>query len=225
MNYEVNKEGIYKLDFELSIIEREILSSCIDFLLTKGMRYLSIPSTITTKTFVTQDIATDTFAYGEYDVLAGSAEQGILQYFSNTEVQPMNICSENTCFRVEDHYNDLKNVKEFRKVEQFAFCTKEESHNTFNQLLKNALEFLEAIGISNYRLRDVTKSDPGYHKYKIDIEVWTDQYGWLETHSCSYFGEEQTKRYNITGATHTVSNTGIAVPRILIPIIEKRRER
>lgn len=224
MNYEI-KDGIYKLDFELSEIERKILSSCIDFLISRGMKYLSVPSTITPKTFTTQDIKTDTFAYGENDVLAGSAEQGILQYFSNTEVQPMDICSENTCFRVEDQYNNLKNVKEFRKVEQFAFCTKEESIYTFHRLLYNAREFLKTLGIENYRLRDVTKIDPGYHKHKIDIEVWTDQYGWLETHSCSYFGEEQTKRYNITGATHTVSNTGIAVPRILIPIIEKREER
>ena len=84
---------------------------------------------------------------------------------------------------------------------------------------------MKTIGIENYRLQDVTKTDPGYHKRKIDIEVWTEQYGCLETHSCSYFGEEQTKRYNIKGATYTVSNTGIAVPRILIPIIEKRKER
>ena len=55
---------------------------------------------------------------------------------------------------------------------------------------------------------------------KYDIEVKTKQYGWMETHSCTYFGEEQSKRFEITGATHTISNTGIASPRILIPFIE-----
>ena len=46
-----------------------------------------------------------------------------------------------------------------------------------------------------YRVVDVTKLDFGYHVKKYDIEVKTKQYGWLETHSCSYFGEEQSKRF------------------------------
>ena len=46
-----------------------------------------------------------------------------------------------------------------------------------------------------FRVVDVTKLDLGYHVKKYDIEVKTKQYGWLETHSCSYFGEEQSKRF------------------------------
>ncbi|MNR40287.1 Serine--tRNA ligase [compost metagenome] len=72
-----------------------------------------------------------------------------------------------------------------------------------------------------YRTIDVTKKDYGYHKKKIDIEVLTKKYGWMETHSCSYFGIEQSSKYNITGANHTLSNTGVATPRILIPLIER----
>ena len=71
-----------------------------------------------------------------------------------------------------------------------------------------------------YRVVDVTDRDPGYHIKKYDIEIETKQFGWMETHSCSYFGTEQSKRFNITGANHTISNTGIASPRILIPFIE-----
>lgn len=221
MNFKTNSHGLHTLNFELSEIERKILRSCCDFLEDKGLKYISIPSTITAKTFISQEIKTNTFSYGYDDILGGSAEQGILQYFSNSKVQPMRIFSENTCFRVEDQYEGLKRVKEFKKVEQFSFSHKQNALTEFDFLLNNAIEFLESINIKNYRLVNVTNLDPGYHKKKIDIEVWTEEYGWLETHSCSYFGEEQTKRYNIVGATHTVSNTGIASPRILIPIIEK----
>ena len=86
-------------------------------------------------------------------------------------------------------------------------------------MLTNATSFLDKHNIE-YRVVNVTKIDYGYHIKKYDIEVKTKQYGWLETHSCSYFDEEQSKRFGITGATHTISNTGIASPRILIPFIE-----
>lgn len=60
-----------------------------------------------------------------------------------------------------------------------------------------------------------------HHVLKKDIEVLTTTYGWMETHSCTYFGEEQTKRFGITGLTHTISNTGVASPRILVPLLER----
>ena len=53
----------------------------------------------------------------------------------------------------------------------------------------------------------------------------THQYGWLETHSCTYFKDEQTKRLGISGGLHTISNTGIASPRILVPFIERNGRR
>lgn len=89
-------------------------------------------------------------------------------------------------------------------------------------MLENSLLFLKRHNIE-YRLVDTTERDEGYHKLKYDIEVLTKEYGWLETHSCTYFGEEQSKRFGITGATHTISNTGIASPRILVPFIEKEK--
>lgn len=63
-------------------------------------------------------------------------------------------------------------------------------------------------------------TDEGYHHVKYDIEVKTEQYGWMETHSCSYFADEQVKRFGIEGGVHTISNTGLASPRVLIPFIE-----
>lgn len=219
MDYKV-ENGIYKLDFELSQLEKEILEECDIILQEKKFQYLSISSTIKPSTFYKQDIKTNTFKYGPQEVLAGSAEQGILEYFTNQKVEPMKIYSKNTCFRIEDQYEGLKKVKEFTKIEQFIFCNKEDVEQNFNLILSNAIELLNRYDLK-YRRVDVTTKDSGYHRKKIDLEVWTEQYGWMETHSCSYFGEEQTKRYNITGTTHTLSNTGVATPRILIPLIER----
>lgn len=222
MNYKVNN-GIYKLDFELSKLEKEIIEECEIIMQEKNFQYLSIPSTINPLTFKRQDIKINTFGYGPQEVLAGSAEQGILEYFSDQEVQPMKIYSKNTCYRFENEYEGLKRVKEFTKVEQFVFCEEKDVENNFNLILSNAIELLNRYNIK-YREVNVTNIDPGYHKKKIDLEVWTEQYGWMETHSCSYFGEEQAKRYGITGATHTLSNTGVATPRILIPLIEEHNK-
>ena len=99
----------------------------------------------------------------------------------------------------------------------------EQCEKYFNELLNNSIDFLKKYNIE-YRVIDKTKEDPGYHYKKYDIEVNTKKYGWMETHSCTYFKDEQTKRLGINGGLHTISNTGIASPRILIPFIEKMEE-
>jgi seryl-tRNA synthetase len=161
-----------------------------------------------------------TLAIDDTHCLAGSAEQGILEYFAGTKGVPCKLYAENSCFRVEEDYEGLIRCKEFRKLEQFAFCSPNRWKETFGDLLNTAMTFLMQYDIE-FRLRDCTEEDPGYHHHKVDIEVKTEQYGWMETHSCSYFADEQVKRFGITGGCHTISNTGIASPRILIPFIEQ----
>ena len=153
--------------------------------------------------------------------LFGSAEQGFLEYFQNGEVKDeLFLFSFNECFRNEQNLNGMKSLREFKKLEQYCFCKPENANKCFNELLNNSIEFLEKHNIE-YRVVDRTKDDLGYHIKKYDIEVKTEMFGWLETHSCTYFGDEQTKRLNIKGGLHTISNTGIASPRILIPFIER----
>jgi seryl-tRNA synthetase len=221
MDYKV-VDGIYFLDEKLSILEKWILDACCRHLKDLGFEYLSIPSMIKYGTFKRQDItlpvdimaiANDTEA-----CLAGSAEQGILERFVGQEVKLRLIYAKNQCFRNETEYEGLLRVREFIKVEQFCFTTKDSWEEQFELLMNSAISFLMRLGVK-HRVVDVT-SDPGYHIKKRDIQIETKTYGWIESHSCTYFGEEQTKRFGITGATHTLSNTGIASPRILIPFIE-----
>lgn len=220
MSYTV-RDGVYFLDERLSNIEKRILEACGSFLEKRGFKYLSIPTAIRWETFERQQLNLEKYILNiDTDhCLAGSAEQGILERFIDQEVTESFYYARNQCFRNEFKYRDLYRVKEFIKVEQFAFCNEDAAESTFNMLLQNATDFLNLLNVQ-YRVVDVTSRDPGYHVKKFDVEILTRDYGWMETHSCSYFGTEQSRRFNITGANHTVSNTGIASPRILIPFLE-----
>ena len=224
MNYKV-KDGIPFLDEQLSKLEKRLFNQFSELLENRGFKYLSIPSIVSIETIIKQDCIplSKAIKINEHQYLAGSAEQGILEYFSEQKVKPQLIYAKNQCFRGEEEYNDIFRLKEFQKIEQFVFCNKEDWKKYFDYVLENSVEFLKYYNLY-YRIIDTTKKDAGYHKLKYDIEVFTKKFGWIETHSCTYFGKEQTKRFNITGATHSISNTGIASPRILIPFIEKYGE-
>lgn len=217
------KDGIYYLDTELSKLEFELFREFEDMLLKKGYKYLSLPSAGSWEVLDRQEAVTRDQSLGidERQALFGSAEQGFLEYFMDKEVnEEQCFFSINECFRKEKDLDGLIRLREFKKLEQYCFCRPENSEKYFEELLNNSIDFLKKYNIE-YRIVDKTKDDPGYHCKKYDIEVKTKKYGWLETHSCTYFKDEQTKRLGIRGGLHTISNTGIASPRILIPFIER----
>lgn len=216
------QDGVFSPDFKLSELERVLFREFEDKLREKGFRYLAVPESVRTEAFYRQGVAFDADAYwvDGHHMLNGSAEQGILDYFMDKGVEPMHIYSYSHCFRREKDLNELVRLKEFKKLEQFCFCHEAAAEFEFNNLIFNAIEFLTHHDIK-HRVVDVTKRDLGYHVKKYDIEIETKTYGWVESHSCTYFGTQQTQRLGITGATHTISNTGIASPRILIPFIER----
>ena len=222
MKYHV-ENGVYFLDSEAAKLEKDIINYCLTLLEDRGFEYLSIPSTIKTETFKRQDIEQFGITTDESNknfTLAGSSEQGILEYFSDTVVKPRRVCAYNQCFRDEETYEGLHRLREFRKVEQFVFCFAKDWEKEFESCLKNCediCEYLEHKHRKSYR----TYIDQGYHKYKVDIEIETETYGWIEICSCTYFEDEQTKRFGIKGGVHTISCTGVASPRILIPILER----
>lgn len=220
LNYTL-KNGVFQPDFELSELERSLFREFEDMLRSKGFKYLAVPEAVRTQVLYDQGVASNELAYwldGSH-LLNGSAEQGILDYFSGKTVPPMRVYAYSHCFRREDNLFDLVKLKEFKKIEQFAFCDTNWK-DEFEVIFTNATDFLRKHGI-DFRIVDVTSRDSGYHVKKYDIEIKTRKHGWVESHSCTYFGEGQSKRLGIKGATHTMSNTGIASPRILIPFIER----
>jgi seryl-tRNA synthetase len=121
-------------------------------------------------------------------------------------------------------------VHEFVKVEQVILCKNdsEESAKSHKELLENSKGILEDFGLP-YRVVISSTGDMGQGQiYKNDIETYMpSRESYSETHSCSTFHDFQARRLNIKYKTkegkkfvHTLNNTAIASPRILIPILE-----
>ncbi|MDA0376043.1 MAG: serine--tRNA ligase, partial [bacterium] len=171
--------------------------------------------------------------------LIGTSEVTVCSYHKDEIVEcealPMRYAGYSACFRREagTYGKDTKGlyrVHQFEKVEQVILCKadQDEALNLFEEIRNNAEEVLQALKLP-YRVIDVCTGDMGKGKvFMQDIETWMpsrNAYG--ETHSCSYLGEFQSRRLNIRyddggekKFVHTLNNTCIASPRILIPLIE-----
>jgi seryl-tRNA synthetase len=173
--------------------------------------------------------------------LAGTAEVPLTAYRSgeilNEEDLPLKFAGMSTCFRREagaagkDTYG-LYRIHQFDKVEQVVICKNsvEESNKYHEEILTNSEVVLKALDLP-YRIVVVCTGDLGRGQArKYDIETWMPSRGnYCETHSASKFYEFQARRMNLrykdTTAKknlfcHTLNNTVIASPRILIPILE-----
>lgn len=169
--------------------------------------------------------------------LIGTSEVTVCSFHKDEVVAdlPKRYAGYSACFRREagtygKDTRGLYRVHQFEKVEQVVLCRadQEEALKMFEEIRNNAEEVLQALKLP-YRVIDVCTGDMGKGKvYMQDIETWMpsrDSYG--ETHSCSYLGEFQSRRLNIRYEedgkkqfVHTLNNTCIASPRVLIPIIE-----
>jgi len=150
---------------------------------------------------------------------------------------PLKYVGLSSCFRREagaagkDTYG-LYRIHQFDKVEQVVVCANsaEESNKYHEEILANAEAVMRALGLP-YRVVNVCTGDLGRGQAKkYDIEAWMPSRGnYCETHSASKFYEFQARRMNLRykePATkknlfcHTLNNTVVASPRILIPILE-----
>jgi len=173
--------------------------------------------------------------------LAGTAEVPLTAYYMGEILKQDELSKKfvamSSCFRREagaagkDTYG-LYRIHQFDKVEQVIICENndEESAKYHEEILANAEAVMQAIGIP-YQVVVVCTGDLGRGQAKkYDIEAWMpsrNSYG--ETHSASKFYEFQARRMNLRYKDsktkknifcHTLNNTVIASPRILIPILE-----
>jgi seryl-tRNA synthetase len=182
----------------------------------------------------------DLYKTQDGDFLAGTGEVATMAYYMNetldAEALPLKFMSFSPCFRREagSHGKDTKGlmrVHEFFKFEQVVLCeaNHEESVRLHEELTKNAEELLQALKLP-YHVVINCGGDLGLGQVKkYDIETWVpSEERYRETHSSSYFHDFQTRRLNIRyrdsqGAlhyAHSLNNTALATPRILISIIE-----
>lgn len=172
--------------------------------------------------------------------LAGTAEVPVTAYYSgellNFEQLPVKSVALSTCFRREagaagKDTRGLYRIHQFDKVEQVIVCENDidKSKQYHLEILNNSEAVLQAMNLP-YRVVNVCTGDLGRGQaQKYDIETWMpsrNSYG--ETHSASRFYEFQARRMNLRYKNeqgknvfcHTLNNTVIASPRVLIPILE-----
>jgi seryl-tRNA synthetase len=185
----------------------------------------------------------DLYHTQDNDYLAGTAEVATMSYFADKVFDkkdlPMKKFAFSPAFRREagSYSKDTKGlyrVHEFMKFEQVIICeaSHEESVKFHEELLSNAEEILQALELP-YHVVINAGGDLGLGQVKkYDIETWMpskNKYG--ETHSCSYFHDFQTRRLNIKYRdadgklkfAHSLNNTALATPRILIQILENNQ--
>ncbi len=179
---------------------------------------------------------------GEY--LAGTAEVSAMSYFADKTLDskdlPKKVIAFSPAFRREagSHSKDVKGlyrVHEFMKFEQVILC--EANHETsvrhHEELRENAEEILRALKLP-YHVVVNCGGDLGLGQVKkYDIETWSPAaMKYRETHSCSYFHDFQNRRLNIrykdsdgkTRFAHSLNNTALATPRILIQVVENYQQ-
>lgn len=175
--------------------------------------------------------------------LIGTSEVPVCSFHSDEilsiEELPKKYAGYSPCYRREagtygKDTHGLYRVHQFYKVEQVIICRSdpEESAKMHAELLANAEELMQALELP-YRVVNVCSGDMGQGQvFKNDIEAWMpsrNAYG--ETHSCSTFYDFQARRLNMrykdnegkNQYCHTLNNTLVANPRILIPIIENNQ--
>lgn len=242
----------YALMGEAAELQLAIETYVIQKLISKGFRFVECPSITKPQTifnaghFMGADpsvMRDDVFMLEGTDrCLAGTAEI-ILNSLHKDEVLnesdlPIKYAGFSPCFRKEAgaagrDTRGLVRFHQFNKVEQYIFCTPAQSDEMHEFLLNNLCEIMEDLELP-YRVIAACTGDMGFNKVKMnDVEAWfPSENTYRELGSCSSIGQFQARRTNTRyreskgGAMQfcaTLNNTGIALPRALVPVIENHQ--
>ncbi|MEI7835883.1 MAG: serine--tRNA ligase [Planctomycetota bacterium] len=228
-----------------ALLHQAVLRLAVDQMVARGYELMTMPVLVNESVMV----GTGYFPVGRDQAylverdgmsLVGTIEVSLTAYHSDEILEesqlPRKYVGLSTCFRREagaagkDTYG-LYRIHYFDKVEQVILCPNDEalSRQYHQEILANAEALLQSLEMP-YRVVNVCTGDLGMGQVqKFDIETWMpSRGGYSETHSASRFYEFQARRLNMRyrGAdgvvryVHTLNNTVIASPRILIPLLE-----
>ena len=242
----------YCLKGELAELSLAIQTFVIQKLISKGFKYVNCPPVTKPQTifnaghFMGSDLSVmndDVFMLADTDrCLAGTAEIILNSLHTNEILQenelPIKYAGFSTCFRKEAgaagrDTRGLVRFHHFDKVEQYIFCRPEESDEMHELLLNNLCEIMQDLELP-YRVIANSTGDMGFNKVKMnDVEAWfPSENAYRELGSCSSIGQFKARRTNTryrenaTGEVKfvaTLNNTGIALPRALVPFIENHQ--
>ncbi len=239
----------YLLKGEAALLEMAIQMFALDFLAQRGLTPLSTTAMVRPETLYNSghfpgDEESVYKLEGDELMLAGTVEVPINSLYAGDQLSheqlPLTFAGLSAAFRREAgsagrDVRGLIRVHEFRKVEQYVLCKADQAEGLkwFNTLLGNAEGILQALELP-YRVIQNCTGDMGAGKVLMyDIETWVpSEEKYRETHSCSYLGDWQARRTGLRYRdeegklqyAHTLNNTGIAVPRALVPFLENHQQ-
>jgi len=236
----------YVLKGDGALLHWAVLRFAFDYMVGKGYTPMVVPLLMKDQAMVGTGYypgsEEQTYRMERDDLnLAGTAEVPLTAYRTgeilSVEELPLKYVALSSCFRREagaagrDTYG-LYRIHQFDKVEQVIICSNsiEQSNQFHEEILANAEAVMQALELP-YRVVAVCTGDLGRGQAKkYDIEAWMPSRGnYCETHSASKFYDFQARRMNLRYKDpttkknlfcHTLNNTVIASPRILIPILE-----
>ncbi len=236
-------EGFYYLMGDIARLHSAVLSYARDFMIDKGFTYCIPPFMIRSNvvTGVMSFEEMDAMMYkieGEDLYLIGTSEHSMIGKFIDTitpeEKLPLTLTSYSPCFRKEKGAHGIEErgiyrIHQFEKQEMIVICKPEESMDWFNKMWSYSVELFRSLDIPVRTLECCTGDLADLKVKSYDIEAWSPkQQKYFEVCSCSNLGDAQARRLGIRVKgedgkkylAHTLNNTVVAPPRMLIAFLE-----
>ena len=234
--------GFYYLMGDIARLHSAVISYARDFMIDRGFTYCIPPF------MIRSDVVTGVMSFAEMDAmmykiegedlyLIGTSEHSMIGKFIDQIVPesalPQTLTSYSPCFRKEKGAHGIEErgvyrIHQFEKQEMIVVCKPEDSPMWFDKLWQNTVDLFRSLDIP-VRTLECCSGDLADLKVKsVDVEAWSPrQQKYFEVGSCSNLGDAQARRLKIRvkGAegnylAHTLNNTVVAPPRMLIAFLE-----
>ena len=235
-------QGFYYLMGDIARLHSAVISYARDFMIDRGFTYCIPPYMIRSNvvTGVMSFAEMDSMMYkieGEDLYLIGTSEHSMIGKFIDTlndeEKLPYTLTSYSPCFRKEKGAHGIEErgvyrIHQFEKQEMIVVCKPEESMEWYEKMWKNTVDLFRSLDIP-VRTLECCSGDLADLKVKsVDVEAWSPrQQKYFEVGSCSNLGDAQARRLGIRVKgkdgkyfAHTLNNTVVAPPRMLIAFLE-----
>ena len=239
--------GFYYLTGKIAILHSSILAYARNFMVNRGFTYCIPPFMIRSNVVsgVMSFAEMDGMMYkieGEDLYLIGTSEHSMIGRFIDQivpeEQLPITLTSYSPCFRKEKGAHGIEErgvyrIHQFEKQEMIVLCKPEDSMMWFDKLWQNTVDFFRSMDIP-VRTLECCSGDLADLKVKsLDVEAWSPrQQKYFEVGSCSTLGDAQARRLRIRAKgekgnylVHTLNNTVVAPPRMLIAFLENHLQK
>lgn len=239
--------GFYYLTGKIAILHSSILAYARNFMVNRGFTYCIPPFMIRSSVVsgVMSFAEMDNMMYkieGEDLYLIGTSEHSMIGRFIDQiipeEQLPLTLTSYSPCFRKEKGAHGIEErgvyrIHQFEKQEMIVLCKPEDSMMWFDKLWQNTVDFFRSMDIP-VRTLECCSGDLADLKVKsLDVEAWSPrQKKYFEVGSCSTLGDAQARRLRIRAKgekgnylVHTLNNTVVAPPRMLIAFLENHLQK